>query len=138
MASMTDSDARAEYIAGLRALADVLEQNPHLVLPLAEHFSAFCSTREQLQDWMRVLPGEKRKSLNHALSHMTVGTYTGQFGPHGFLAWIERDTVCRRVVTGTRTVVKTVPAPDAPTVEVTETVEDVEWQCEPLLAEATS
>jgi hypothetical protein len=50
---------------------------------------------------------------------------------------VSRPAVCERVVTGTREVVKTVPAPDAPMVEVTEVVEDVEWVCEPLLAEAT-
>jgi hypothetical protein len=50
---------------------------------------------------------------------------------------VKRPAVCERVVTGTREVVKTVPAPDAPTVQVTEVVEDVEWVCGPLLAEAT-
>lgn len=50
----------------------------------------------------------------------------------------DREQVCRRIVTGTREVTKMVPAPDAPLIEVTETVEDVEWECEPLLAEAAS
>lgn len=51
----------------------------------------------------------------------------------------DREAVCRRVVTGTREVTKTVPAPGADTVEVTETVEDVEWVCdEPLLAGAVT
>lgn len=51
---------------------------------------------------------------------------------------VQRDVVCERVVTGTREVTKTVPAPDAPTIEITETVEDVEWVCAPLLAESVS
>ncbi|MCW2542824.1 MAG: hypothetical protein JWM40_376 [Frankiales bacterium] len=45
----------------------------------------------------------------------------------------KRDAVCRRVVTGTETLTRRVPDPAAPLVEVTETVETVEWQCEPLL-----
>jgi hypothetical protein len=49
---------------------------------------------------------------------------------------VDREAVCRRVVTGTREVTTTVPADDAPTVQVTETVEDVKWVCEPLLNDA--
>ena len=49
-----------------------------------------------------------------------------------------RDQVCTKVVTGTREVTKMVKDPAAlasvPEIEVTETVEDVEWQCSPLLA----
>lgn len=48
-----------------------------------------------------------------------------------------RAEVCERVVKGTREVVKEVPDPDAlkavPKVTVTETVEDVEWVCKPIL-----
>lgn len=46
-----------------------------------------------------------------------------------------RESVCERVVTGTETVKKSVPDPAAPLVEVTETVEHVEWICRPLLAD---
>lgn len=53
------------------------------------------------------------------------------------LVQVERAAVCERVVTGTTTVTRTVPDPDAlaavPTVEVTEDVEQVEWRCQPLL-----
>jgi hypothetical protein len=52
--------------------------------------------------------------------------------------YAERDQVCERVVTGTETVTRTVPDPAAlaevPEIEVTETVETVEWVCKPLLA----
>lgn len=43
----------------------------------------------------------------------------------------QRDEVCTRKVTGTRTV--QVPDPAAPLVEVTEDI--VEWDCEPILAD---
>lgn len=49
-----------------------------------------------------------------------------------------RAEVCERVVVGTETVTKTVPDPaklaEVPEIEVTETVETVEWVCRPLLA----
>jgi hypothetical protein len=52
---------------------------------------------------------------------------------------VARDAVCRRVVTATREVVREVPAQAAVEAHtVTETVEDVEWVCDPVLAEAVS
>lgn len=132
------TERRAEYVAGLRALADMLETNPHLRLPLAETFTVFCADKDALHAWLRVIPGTKAKRPNDSTGHMIVGQPRGVFGPHGFHAWIKRDEVCTRVVTGTREVVEMVPAPGAPMVEVRKTVEDVEWICEPLLAEAVS
>ncbi len=51
----------------------------------------------------------------------------------------DRDAVCERVVTGTRQVTRTVPAVEAkPGRTVTETVEDVEWDCGPVLGGVVS
>lgn len=48
-----------------------------------------------------------------------------------------RDSVCKRVVTGTHQVERIFPAVEAaPRRVVVETVEDVEWDCSPLLAAA--
>ena len=47
----------------------------------------------------------------------------------------DREEVCTRRVVGSREVTRTIPA--APAVEeyvVTEIVEDVEWDCEPIMA----
>lgn len=126
---------RAGYIAGLRALADLLEDRDTLPLPHAETFTVFCDKATAVE-WVRALPGTKNKEPNEESGHMIFGKRYGMFGPHGFHVWVEREEVCTRVVTGTREVTKTVPAPDAPTVEITETVEDVEWICTPLLAES--
>lgn len=51
---------------------------------------------------------------------------------------VDRPAVCERVVVGTREVTKTVPAPDAPMVEVTETEDIIEWRCEPVLSGVTA
>ena len=52
---------------------------------------------------------------------------------------VDRPAVCERVVTAVREVTREVPDPEAlaalPTTTVTETVEDVEWRCLPLLAD---
>lgn len=129
---------RARYIEGLRDVADLLESRPDLPLPLPETFSVFCEDKETAAEWVRAFPGPKDKSVNGDETHMIFGRQHDVFGPHGFNVWIARGQVCERVVTGTREITETVPAPDAPMVEVTRTVEDVEWVCAPLLAEAAS
>lgn len=49
---------------------------------------------------------------------------------------VDRPAVCERVVTGVEKVTSMVPDPSAPLVEVESEVEQVEWRCEPLLAES--
>jgi hypothetical protein len=135
------ADPRAEYVAGLRALADLLEANP--ALPLPHHgaspdysrLAVFARNKDDLLAWARAIPGRKDKNVTDSESYgfELLGNLRGLH----LLIYGQRAEVCTRVVTGTREVVKTVHAPDAPMVEVTEVVEDVEWVCEPLLAEAT-
>lgn len=141
----SSADERAEYIAGLRMLADLLEQNPHLKLPFYGDISPMrvlvCNDepqeqREQLAMWARVLPGQKDKQA---------GGTTDQFLMLGanlrgirIEVQADRDDVCERIVLGKKTVVETVPDPAymaaAPMVE-RETVEEiVEWRCGAILS----
>jgi hypothetical protein len=55
--------------------------------------------------------------------------------PISYIVQVSREAVCRRVVTGTEEV--TIPAVEAEPERV-ETVETVEWICEPVLAEAVA
>lgn len=140
----TTTDPRVEYIAGLRALADVLEANPHLRLPYdGSHKGAALAImphgdeRQELADWVRALPGKKEKKDR--------GEYFDLNGTlHGLHIKVicDRDEVCERVVTGTREVTEDVRDPEAlaavPMITVTKTVEDVEWRCSSILAEASA
>lgn len=135
---------RAEYVAGLRRIADALEADPSLPLPYEGasgdmgRLSVFTSTREELQAWSRVMDGVKRKDVDNDAHYgfRLLGAAAGV----NLIVYADRQEVCRRVVTGTREVTRTVPdlSVQVPMVEVTETVEDVDWICEPLLAEVTS
>jgi hypothetical protein len=138
------ADPRAEYIAGLRMLADVLEANPHLRLPYTGsdqgspiNVMPHGDERQELADWARALPGKKQKKdrdayfdLNAALRglHITVICH--------------RDEVCERIVIGTHEVVEEKPDPallaEIPLVTVTRTEEIVEWRCTSILAEASA
>jgi hypothetical protein len=143
MNSMTETDTRAEYVAGLRALADLLEANTDVPVP------TYGADRWQPIRW--VITGEsaaEQKAAIAAVVRAVGGTWakrsTGKnddlFTFDGRLAGLyldiltHRETVCRRVVTGTREVTATIPPA---TKEVTVTEDIVEWICEPLLAEAT-
>jgi hypothetical protein len=142
---MTEVDRRTSYTAGLRALADLLDQHPQIPLPLdgvglpisiGFHGPAIEDHAGEMAAAARILiPGTRNKAADD-----------GYFRVRGMLhglqleVWAMRDQVCERVVTGTREVPREVPDPavQVPTVTVLETVEDVEWRCAPLLAGASS
>lgn len=87
----------------------------------------FTYSRAQFARAVRVL-GRGAKSKDEGWFNVT-----RKFGLIELEATCARTTVCDRIVHGLKTVTKTVPDPDAPMVEVTEEVEDVEWICPPSL-----
>jgi hypothetical protein len=145
--SVTETETRAAYIAGLHALADLLDSTPELPLPDDRGVSWYLfgsstdgekkfsddEQKARAADLVRWLPGKQRKWETGDLFR-----FVGSIGGIRTEVIVDRAAVCRRVVTGTREVTKAVPSPDAPMVEVTETIEDVEWVCEPLLAEVSA
>ena len=139
----TDTQAKAAaQAAGLRALADLIEANPDL--------AATDSYIDNLHIWhvrdAAMLPALARAGMAHG------ATVTKEYGDQsenqfvltltwdavGAKALSYRNTVCERVVTGTQEITREVPDPEAlaavPTVRITETVETVEWRCQPILA----
>lgn len=134
------STDRAAYIAGLRAIADALEADPELPAPHAGSASValiFCDTKEQVQAWSRVMTGAKHKEIEDDANYGF--RLVGQINGVRVKVLVARDEVCRRVVTGTRTVTTTEPITEVVGErEVTVELEDVEWVCEPLLAEVAS
>lgn len=137
-------DPRVEYIAGLRALADLLETKPDLPLPDTHEvywhlFSGHTTALEHID-----LPAQKAEAarivrlLGGTVDKWETGDlYRFRRHLHGWAAEVvvDRPAVCERVVVSAEVVTKQVPDPNAPLVEVRETVEQVEWRCKPLLAE---
>jgi hypothetical protein len=132
--------ARAGYTKGLRALADLLDANPDLPLPYDGNGTELNfiegndeADRRGAAVFARVMPGTVRK--------VPRDDYFDLFAEvHGLkLQWIaRRANVCERIVTGIRRVEVEEPDPQAlaavPKVKRMVTVEDVEWQCHPILA----
>lgn len=142
----TEVDTRRAYTASLRALADLLDANPDLIddvryvherqLVPVNHAD---DPRERMAAFIRAGKAAGfavRKDYDE--NYGSVDINLGAFLLH---VYASRERVCERVVTGTREVTREVQDPEAlkavPTTTVTETVEDVEWVCLPLLADVS-
>lgn len=146
---MTEPTTRSEYIAGLRALADLLEAHDDVILPYGAgaddwaksvKMTFYCGDKAEFIAFTKAFPGKLDKQVDEGSPGYGFELHGRLHGLHLYAA-VKRSQVCTRVVTGTREVTTKVPAPGAPVVpmvEITQTVEDVEWICEPLLAEAVS
>jgi hypothetical protein len=143
---MSTDEKRQAYTDGLHQIADFLAEHPEVPLPHLGHYIA--GVYGPALFIFLTAPGEQREALADITRAMgkaekTADKDTGRFEVYREFAGIRlvasaaRDEVCERVVTGTREVTREVPDPEAlaavPTVTVTETVEDVEWVCAPLL-----
>lgn len=127
-----------EYITGLREFADWLEANSE-ALETLDGFSRF-ETNVSLGGFYVTAPdkasfAERVRMLGRGEKrYVDVDLHVERaFGPIKVVVYTARENVCRKVVTGTREVTSTVRDPElleqVPLVEVTETVEDVEWVC---------
>lgn len=158
MTTTVEQDQRTAFTAGLREIADWLDAHPEVPVPylgsyvpgnprpsmpiyLREPYSfeeGMPSVREQMATIARAM-GKANKAPGGVEGTFIVSR---SFAGLAVYAQADREEVCERVVLGTRDVTEEVPDPEAlkavPKVIVTKTVEDVEWRCMPLLAEATS
>jgi len=111
---------RAEFVAGLRELADLLEKHPDIPEPIMSA-NAFVDTREELAKvarlgfWEKCEQGEWFILARNFSAGLRLEVN------------INRSKVCKRKVVGTRVV----PARPERTEEI------IEWICAPILPEET-
>jgi len=135
-----DADA---LVDGLRQLAAFVEANPQFGHDLlmtfdtnnVPHIDARGDAREYLAKYARAAVRSGAvvsKGFGDKWAHVDLA-----FGAVNLHVYAEQVEVCEKVVLGTREVTKEVLDPEAlaavPKVTVTETVEDVEWRCHPIL-----
>lgn len=143
---MTD---RTAFVQGLRELADALEASPEIPLPY-RYFSARVTSPNHLDDDGKSKHAKRRaaeiaRAIPAKVDKQSLGSLFAlvtSFGPIKLEVFFDRDQVCERVVTGTRTVTEEEPDPEEvdklPKRTVTREVEDVEWRCpDSLLAPPT-
>lgn len=138
-----DNATRAAYTAGLRQLADILDNYPEVPLPvdgsspnylrIGFHFLSAEDPRTEMAAARRALGVPMEKSARTDDYFDLKGNLHGLY----FSMTAFREDVCERVVVATREV--EVSEPDAaavaalPKVTRTVKVEDVRWKCTPLL-----
>lgn len=124
----------AEYAAGLRQLADMIEANPDIRVAYLDSPSVWNpSSPEEIQAIIRAgkaAGGHIAKDYSESMANVAI-----EFGPLRAMALIWREQVCERVVVGTTTVLVPDPehTPDVPMIE--STVDVTEWRCRPMLAD---
>lgn len=134
----------AQQAAGLRALADMIDAHPEVAeLIRFSGLERLLAPVGSTDDAVMVMADLIRKAKARGAT-VTKSAEDDWFnvhvawGPVGIQVYAAREEVCERVVTGTETVTKTVKDParlaEVPEIEVTETVETVEWVCRPILA----
>lgn len=147
----TETAHRDGVIAGLRELADALEDHPRMPLPggtetwsnLMGFASSQAETREVDGEFVTETSLEfmarLAKNCPGKLEKVPLGNYFGlqrKFGTITVVWNADRDQVCIQKKTGTETrKVETVVTP-AVTAEHEETVDVFEWECLPLLGRA--
>lgn len=121
---LADPGTAAEFAAGLRAVAELVESLPDADLMPSIHFSLFWATTPEE---MTAAGRAARKLGASVVKEYTDSTASVEmaFGPVTVRALAPRDVVCERVVVGTELV--EVPDPDAPKVTVERDI--VEWRC---------
>lgn len=144
--SVTENAAQreaAEDLAhNLRKIADIVASQPEHLKMWRSIFSQlryYAVTEKEFTDaTLAVMPyarrtegGERGLSKDADRWYMRVHGYLGQLP---ITISSDRNLVCTKVVTGTETVTREIPDPDAPKITVTEEQEIVEWECPPLLS----
>ena len=118
---MTLEETRSNYVQGLRELAAFVEAHPEIPLPYAGSHNAFVQSKADLAIVAKACGGKWAKNATEDYFYISKAFAGG----HAYEVNVSRETVCRKVVTGTRM---------EPAVEARE-VEEFHWICEePLLA----
>jgi lipid II:glycine glycyltransferase (peptidoglycan interpeptide bridge formation enzyme) len=121
------ANKRKEFCKGLESLAQFLRSRPSTPLPTDKNFLVYLWGKNSTREAVKAM-GTCDKEFNEYQV-----TFSKSFGPIKYGVFVSRDTVCRAVVVGK----KTISAKDAVFIpsEPAKEVDDIKWECEPLLAE---
>jgi hypothetical protein len=128
---------RNEYVASLRQLADILEENPKLKLPdlgqydwspiyFWDHEGAD-SAKASAARFSRVIPGKVEKDVAHGSFYLN-----GRVGSLYVRMCLARESICQKIVVGKETVTTRQLREELPSDayhDVTEERDIVEWVC---------
>jgi len=124
----------SEYTNGLRMLADFLDDNPDIKEPVGksswDKIIWHMPSKGHAAELVRALPVSVDKRFDETYLNLEF-----QFDGLYMNAFIARDSVCEKVVTGTETLIRLVPPEGVEMIEEEYERDIIEWKCsEPLLA----
>lgn len=124
-----DNMQRKGYTDGLRELADWYDAHPEIDIPGNHELNvSHLNSKDEARALIRAL-GACKKDYGSSLV-----TISRNFGSIAVKFLFYRESVCRKVVVGTRDVPEKV-IPAAPEQVIPAHVEEItEWKCEPILA----
>lgn len=140
-----EAEQRAEYIAGLRQLADVLERHPEQSLPMDREFTCWArdydgktwlTPVDRLEVFSKSFPGTKHKDT---FVYGDCNEFWLRVHLHGIsvICRSDREQTCTKRVVGTKRVVETVVDPaeyaKLPRTTVEREEEIIEWDCPKIL-----
>lgn len=142
---------RREFVEGLRALAQWVEDHPEIDVPYqaksvatqaftigAHSWNSETETEQDVAEvfasMVKALGGSRAKDADDGYMRVT-----RKFGPGVALeVWASRNEVCEAVVVGTETVIENEIVEPAVTRRVEKQRDIVEWRCAPVLADKAS
>jgi hypothetical protein len=128
---------RAEYIASLRQLANILEENPKLKLPDLGQYDwspiyfwdheGSDSAKASAARFSRAIPGKVEKDIAHGSFYLN-----GRVGSLYVRMCLAREAICQKIVVGKETVTTRQLKEDLPSEAYHDVIEErdiVEWVC---------
>lgn len=146
-----EPDPRAQYIRGLREIADWLQRHPEVHLPYLGDTTIGSLRAPTLDIYVHKSYGDEPSAkarlaaIARAMGHATKSAddddhrfrISRMFGGIRVRASAPREEVCERIVVASHQVTEQVPDPEAvaalPLVSQTRVVEEVVWRCTALL-----
>ncbi len=123
------TDARQEFIYGLRNIANALEENADMPIPYVSIYQRVEEASELLAI-VKGYGGQWQKSTDSADFNML-----REFGGIKFMVYVSREKVCKRIVVGKKVVPESIqPATEEKIIPEHEE-EIVQWDCPPSLLE---
>lgn len=125
---------REKWISAVRALANFCEAHPDLPVSYSSIQLDLFPTFEEMRKYVSIFGKAQKGVLGDTWFMLSKKFYDDGNRKIIIEANWSRNTVCKKVVTGTKKVMKKVEVKPAETIEVEAEVETYEWECPKIAA----
>jgi hypothetical protein len=130
----TELTETQKFVKGLRDMAAFIEAHPELPMPCSTLRVDYWPKLEELRDYVRTFGRLKKDAIGDSYFVLRKEFYKGAYTSISIEANWSRDSVCKKVKTGTKKVMQTVQTKPPETIEVETEVETFKWECPKVAA----